>query len=135
MKGIAQYILILLVTAFVTIFSFYLLSQLLSKEEEVSTISRIFASSINKMEYSKVYFIKMIENEYSLLKGNLQKEEIANRLKKKYKVEMGDVVTDFEVRKVSIEKEALKLEVLQKSVYSNPIFPTEANDTFILYLK
>jgi hypothetical protein len=134
-KGIAQYILILLVTAFIVIFSFYLLSQLLSKEEEVSTISRSFASVINKIEYSKIYFIKMIENEYSSLKGNLREEEIVNRLQKKYKVEIDNVATEFEVHKINKENGILRLEILQKSVYSDSSFLIEANSTFTLYLR
>jgi hypothetical protein len=134
-KGIAQYILILLVTAFIIIFSFYLLSQLLSKEEEVSTISRSFASVVNKIEYSKAYFIKMMENEYSSLKGNFGEEEIVNRLQKKYKVEIDNVVTEFEVHKINKENGALRLEILQKSVYSNSVFLIEANSTFMLYFR
>jgi Asp-tRNA(Asn)/Glu-tRNA(Gln) amidotransferase C subunit len=116
-------------------FSFYLLSQLLSKEEEVSTISRSFASVINKIEYSKAYFIKMMENEYSSLKGNLREEEIVNRLQKKYKVEIGNVATEFEVHKINKENGALRLEILQKSVYSNSVFSIEANSTFTLYFR
>jgi hypothetical protein len=133
-KGIAQYILILLVTAFIVIFSFYLLSQLLSKEEEVSTISRSFSSVISKIEYSKAYFIKMMENENSSSKGKFQ-EEIINRLQKKYKVEIGNVATEFEVQKVNKENGALKLEILQKSVYSDSVFLIEANSIFLLYLR
>jgi hypothetical protein len=134
-KGIAQYILILLVTAFVVIFSFYLLSQLLSKEEEVSAISRNFASVVNKIEYSKIYFIKMIENEYSSLRGNLREEEIVNRLQKEYKVEIDNVATKFEVYKINKENGILRLEILQKSVYSDSVFLIEANSTFMLYLR
>jgi hypothetical protein len=133
-KGIAQYILILLVTAFIVIFSFYLLSQLLSKEEEVSAISRSFASVINKIEYSKIYFIKMIENEYSSLKGNLREEEIVNRLQKEYKVEIDNVATEFEVHKINKEN-GLRLEILQKSVYSDSVFLIEVNSTFTLYFR
>jgi hypothetical protein len=134
-KGIAQYILILLVTAFIVIFSFYLLSQLLSKEEEVSAISRSFASVVNKIEYSKTYFIKMIENEYSSLKGNLREEEIVNRLQKEYKVEIDNVATEFEVYKINKENGILRLEILQKSVYSDSVFFIEANSTFTLYFR
>jgi hypothetical protein len=134
-KGIAQYILILLVTAFIVIFSFYLLSQLLSKEEEVSTISRSFASVVNKIEYSKAYFIKMMENEYSSLKGNLREEEIVNRLQKKYKVEIDNVATEFEVYKINKENGILRLEILQKSVYSDSVFFIEANSTFTLHFR
>jgi len=134
-KGIAQYILILLVTAFIVIFSFYLLSQLLSKEEEVSAISRNFASAVNKIEYSKTYFIKMMENEYSSLKGNLREEEIVNRLQKEYKVEIDNVATEFEVYKINKENGILRLEILQKSVYSDSVFLIEANSTFMLYLR
>jgi hypothetical protein len=134
-KGIAQYILILLVTAFIVIFSFYLLSQLLSKEEEVSAISRNFASVVNKIEYSKTYFIKMMENEYSSLKGNLREEEIVNRLQKEYKVEIDNVATEFEVYKINKENGILRLEILQKSVYSDSVFFIEANSTFTLYFR
>jgi hypothetical protein len=134
-KGIAQYILILLVTTFIVIFSFYLLSQLLSKEEEVSAISRNFASVVNKIEYSKTYFIKMMENEYSSLKGNLREEEIVNRLQKEYKVEIDNVATEFEVYKINKEKGVLRLEILQKSVCSNSVFLIEANSTFMLYFR
>jgi hypothetical protein len=135
MKGIAQYILILLVTAFIVIFSFYLLSQLLSKEEEVSTISRSFASVVNKIEYSKAYFIKMMESEYSSLKGNFREEEIVNRLQKKHKVEIGNVAAEFEVHKINKENGILRLEILQKSIYRDSIFLIEASSTFLLYLK
>jgi hypothetical protein len=134
-KGIAQYILILLVTTFIVIFSFYLLSQLLSKEEEVSAISRNFASVVNKIEYSKTYFIKMMENEYSSLKGNLREEEIVNRLQKEYKVEIDNVATEFEVYKINKENGILILEILQKSVYSDSVFFIEANSTFTLYFR
>jgi hypothetical protein len=134
-KGIAQYILILLVTAFIVIFSFYLLSQLLSKEEEISTISRSFASVINKIEYSKTYFIKMMENEYSSLKENLREEEIVNRLQKEYKVEIDNVATEFEVYKINKENGILRLEIIQKSVYLDSVFLIEANSTFTLYFR
>jgi hypothetical protein len=135
MKGIAQYILILLVTTFVVIFSFYLLSQLLSKEEEVSVISRSFASAIDRIEYSKSYFIRMIENEYSMFKGKLKDEEIANRLKKEYKIEISGVSSNFEVHKVDIEDGKFRLEINFNSFYSDSIFRIEANDTFTLYLN
>jgi len=135
MKGIAQYILILLVTAFTVIFSFYLLSQLLSKEEEVSTISRIFASLINKVEYSRSYFIRMMENEYSILRNNYKKEEIVTKLPKEYEVKMESMVSKFKVYKVETRDDGIKMEILQESTYSDSLFKLEANGSFVLYLK
>lgn len=135
MKGIAQYILILLVTAFTVIFSFYLLSQLLSKEEEVSTISRIFASLINKVEYSRSYFIRMMENEYSILRNNYKKEEIVAKLPKEYEVKMESMVSKFKVYKVETRDDGIKMEILQESTYSDSLFKLEANGSFVLYLK
>ena len=77
----------------------------------------------------------MIENEYSSLKGNLREEEIVNRLQKKYKVEIDNVATEFEVHKINKENGILRLEILQKSVYSDSSFLIEANSTFMLYLR
>jgi len=135
MKGLAQYILILLITGFIVIFSFFLLSQLLSKEEEVSTISRIFASIVNKSEYSKAYFIKMVENEYVSLKGSFDKEGIAGRLPKEYRLEVGDVTSLFKVQDVELMNDGLRLEIVQTSYYSNSNFQVEAKKVFTVYLR
>ena len=77
----------------------------------------------------------MMENEYSSLKGNLREEEIVNRLQKEYKVEIDNVATEFEVYKINKENGILRLEILQKSVYSDSVFLIEANSTFMLYLR
>jgi acetolactate synthase small subunit len=77
----------------------------------------------------------MIENEYSMFKGKLKDEEIANRLKKEYKIEISGVSSNFEVRKVDIEDGKFKLEINFNSFYFDSIFRIEANDKFTLYLK
>lgn len=77
----------------------------------------------------------MMENEYSSLKGNLREEEIVNRLQKEYKVEIDNVATEFEVYKINKENGILRLEILQKSVYSDSVFFIEANSTFTLYFR
>lgn len=77
----------------------------------------------------------MIENEYSSLKWNFREEEIVNRLQKEYKVEIDNVATEFEVYKINKENGILRLEILQKSVYSDSVFFIEANSTFTLYFR
>jgi len=134
-KGISQYIMILLVTVFVLMFSFYLLAELLSKEEEVSTISRAFSSAINKIEYSKVYFMKMMENEYSVLSKSLSKEEIAKRVSKKYNVTIDNIISTFEVRNVSVNMDEIELYITQSSKYFDSVFQIEANKSFVMRLR
>ena len=135
MKGIAQYIIILLVTVFVLMFSFYLLAELLSKEEEVSTISRTFSSIINKIEYSEVYFMKMVENEYSALSKSFSKEEIAKRLTKKYNIEIDNIVSTFEVKSINVNTDEIELHITQSSKYSDSTFQIEAEKSFVIRLR
>jgi len=135
MKGITQYIMILLVTVFVLIFSFYLLAELLSKEEEVSTISRTFSSIINKIEYSKIYFMRTVENEYSTLSKSLSKEEIANRLTKKYNMEIDNIVSTFEIKDVNVNTDEIELYIAQSSKYSDSTFQIEAEKSFVMRFK
>jgi len=135
MKGIAQYIMILLVTVFVLMFSFYLLAELLSKEEEVSTISRTFSSTVNKIEYSKIYFMRMMENEYLDLRRGLSQEEITNRLTKKYNIEVGGVASTFEVQSVNMKNGEIELYITQSSKYFDSIFQVEVEKSFVMRLR
>jgi len=135
MKGIAQYIMILLVTVFVLMFSFYLLAELLSKEEEVSTISRTFSSTVNKIEYSKIYFMRMMENEYLDLRRGLSQEEITNRLTKKYNIEVGGVASTFEVQSVNMKNGEIELHITQSSKYFDSIFQVEVEKSFVMRLR
>jgi acetolactate synthase small subunit len=132
MKGITQYIIILLVTVGIVVLSFFLIAELLSKEEEVSVISRKLSSVVNKFEYSRIYLIKMIENEYSLLKSNLSPEEIADKLNKKYSFEIGDTLSNFEIVDIDVKEEKIYLKVSQKSTYSDSTFVIEASDIFTI---
>ena len=135
MKGLTQYLIIFLVIIFIMLFSFYLFSQLLSKEEEVSVISRKISSIVDKMEYSKIYFIKMIENEYSSLKGRYSQEEIPNRLEKRYKLEIDNIVSTFEIKKFNLKNGEIEVEVVQSSKYDDSAFQIEANKSFVISLR
>jgi len=134
MKGIVKYAIILVVTAFITIASFYLLSQLLSKEEEVSTISRKISSIVNKIEYSNFYFTRMIESEYSELKKMFSLNEVASRLAKRYEIRIDDVLSLFEVVKADVNDGTIELEVVQSSTYSDKLFQIDARKSFKMHL-
>jgi len=134
MKGIVKYAIILVVTAFITIASFYLLSQLLSKEEEVSTISRKISSIVNKIEYSNFYFTRMIESEYSELRKVFSLNEVASRLAKRYEIRIDDVLSHFEVVKADVNDGTVELEVVQSSTYSDKLFQIDARKSFKMHL-
>ncbi|MEM5855223.1 MAG: hypothetical protein QW472_02800 [Candidatus Aenigmatarchaeota archaeon] len=52
----------ILITVCLTVAAFYFLGQLLSREIEISAISRKYSSIINEAEYSQFYFRKYFEN-------------------------------------------------------------------------
>jgi len=134
MKGLVKYFIILVVTAFISIASFYLLSQLLSKEEEVSTISRKISSIVNKIEYSNFYFTRMIESEFFELKKKFPLDEVASRLVRKYEIEIDGVFSIFEVVKSDVNGGTVELEVSQTSIYSDKLFKVNAKKSFRLNL-
>ncbi|MEM5879210.1 MAG: hypothetical protein QXU74_01830 [Candidatus Aenigmatarchaeota archaeon] len=65
MKGLVGYILAILIASCLTVVAFYFLGQLLSREIEISTISRKYSSIINEAEYSQFYFRKYFEAKLS----------------------------------------------------------------------
>lgn len=65
MKGLVGYILSILIACCLTIVAFYFLGQLLSREIEISTISRKYSTIINEAEYSQFYFKKYFESKLS----------------------------------------------------------------------
>ncbi len=135
MKGITQYIIILAVTVFITIGTFYLLSQLLSKEVEVSTLSRKVSSVINDIEYSRKYFVEFKKNEYSnLKKGETEKSKILSIISKPFDFELDGVRSIFEINKIEEKAGKLELNVIQKSVYEDSSIRIEAESIFSILL-
>jgi hypothetical protein len=76
MKGIAGYLISIALACFLTIIVFYILGEILSREIEVSTISRKISSIINEAEYSKFYFYKYLKNKYEGMKRSGMNEQL-----------------------------------------------------------
>lgn len=87
MKGLVGYILAILITCCLTIVTFYFLGQLLSKEIEISTISRKYSTIINEAEYSQFYFKKYLESKIleNRIKG-ISYQAIAKEIPKKISI-------------------------------------------------
>lgn len=82
MKGIVGYIFAIAIVSILTIASFFLLGELLSRETSVSMISSAVSRSINEMEFSKIYFKKYYENEINNLRASgLTNEEIIESIR------------------------------------------------------
>jgi hypothetical protein len=68
MKGLVGYLISIILACVLTIAAFFILGEILSREIEVSTISRKFTSIVNEAEYSKFYFQKYLKNKYEEMK-------------------------------------------------------------------
>jgi hypothetical protein len=136
MKGITQYIIILAVTVFITIGVFYLLSQLLSKEVEVSTLSRKIASIVSDIEYSRKQFIELKRNDYfNLKKSGIDESEIISIISKPTDLKLDKVHSTFEIKKIENDANKLKLNVIQKSIYEDSSIILEAESNFSILLN
>jgi hypothetical protein len=68
MKGLVGYLISIALACVLTIVAFFILGEILSREIEVSTLSRKFTSIVNEAEYSKFYFQKYLKNKYEEMK-------------------------------------------------------------------
>ena len=83
MKGIIGYLIPITLACFLTIIVFYILGEILSREIEVSTLSRKISSMVNEAEYSKFYFYKYLKNKYEeMKKSGVSEQFIVDELSK-----------------------------------------------------
>jgi hypothetical protein len=127
MKGIIGYIFAIAIVGILTVVSFYLLSELMGKEIEVSTISSKVNRVIGEIEFSKIYFKKYFENEIKNLKSSgANSEYIIKNIKKVVSLELENSKSNFEVDEVRIEDDKTIITGAIKSFVDNKDFQIKA---------